>query len=78
MKVIRVETNNNIHNVFYKILPELSYHRIPSKTYMQEGIMEIKPFNKNSLEAIRNALAKLCVRYTEEENQWVTMDISKE
>ena len=65
MKIIRLEIYNNIPNLFYKVLPELSYHRVPSKTFMQEGVMEIKPYNNKTLEAVRQSLAKLGARYTE-------------
>ena len=67
MKVIRIQTANNIHNLFYKVMPELAYNRVPSKTFMQEGIMEIKPYNNKTLEAMRQALARLEVRFTEVE-----------
>ena len=65
MKIIRIETNNNIPTLFYKVIPELSYHRVPSKTFMQEGVMEIKPYNEDTFEAMRQSLLKLGARYTE-------------
>ncbi len=67
MKIIKIQTKNNIPNLFYKVMPELQYHRVPSKTFMQEGIMEIKPYNNATLDAMRQALIRLGANYTEVE-----------
>lgn len=65
MKIIKVMTANNTANAFYKVLPELAYHRVPSKTFMQEGVMEIKPYSNATLEAMRQALIRINVKFTE-------------
>jgi hypothetical protein len=65
--MIRIQTANNISNLFYKVMPTLSYLRIPSKTLMSEGIMEIKPYSKETVQALRNAFEALNVKYKEVE-----------
>ena len=67
MKINKIQTKNNIPNLFYKVMPELSYHRVPSKTFLSEGIMEIKPYSKATLDAMRQALIRLGASYTEVE-----------
>lgn len=67
MKIIKIQMKNNIPNLFYKVMPELQYHRVPSKTFLSEGVMEIKPYNKATLEAMRQALFRLGASYTEVE-----------
>lgn len=67
MKTIKVCTANNIPNLFYKVMPTLSYLRIPSKTLMSEGIMEIKPYSKETVQALRSAFEALNVKYEEVE-----------
>lgn len=66
-KVIRVTTANNVQNAFYKVLKPLAYYRIPSKTLMSEGIMDIKPYNNDTMQAIKKALNELKVKFTEVE-----------
>lgn len=65
MKTIKVCTANNVENTFYKVMPTLSYLRIPSKTLMSEGIIEIKPYSKETVQALRNAFEALKVKYEE-------------
>lgn len=48
-------------------MPALQYNRVPSKTLMQEGVMEIKPYNKATLDAMRQALFRIGASYTEVE-----------
>lgn len=67
MKIIRVCTANNIENAFYKVMPTLSYLRIPSKTLISQGIMDIKPYSKETAQALRNAFEALNVKYEEVE-----------
>lgn len=63
--MIRIQTINNIPNLFYKVMPTLSYLRIPSKTFMSEGIMEIKPYSKGTAQALRSTFEALNVKYEE-------------
>ena len=65
--MIKIQTANNISNLFYKVMPTLSYLRIPSKTFMSEGIMEIKPYSKETAQALRNAFEALNVKHEEVE-----------
>ena len=65
--MIKIQTTNNIPNLFYKVMPTLSYLRIPSKTLMSEGIMEIKPYSKETAQALRSAFEALNVKYEEVE-----------
>lgn len=65
MKVIKISTANNIPNLFYKVMPTLSYLRIPSKTIVSEGIMEIKPYSKETVQALKSAFEALNVKYEE-------------
>lgn len=65
--MIKIQTANNIPNLFYKVMPTLSYLRIPSKTIVSEGIMEIKPYSKETAQALRNAFEALNVKYEEVE-----------
>lgn len=67
MNIIRVETTNNVPNTFYKVLKPLAYYRIPSKTLISEGVMDIKPFNQFTMESIKQALNELKVKFTEVE-----------
>ena len=69
MKVIRVETTNNVQNAFYKVMPTLSYLRVPSKTFISEGIMEIKPYSKETAQALRSAFEALNVKYFKKRNR---------
>ena len=46
-------------------MPTLSYLRIPSKTFMSEGIMEIKPYSKGTAQALRSTFEALNVKYEE-------------
>lgn len=66
-KIIKVCTTNNIPNLFYKVMPALSYLRIPSKTLISQGIMEIKPYSKETAQALRSAFEALNVKYKEVE-----------
>ena len=66
-KIIRIQTTNNIPNLFYKVMPTLSYLRIPSKTLISEGIMEIKPYSKETAQPVRNAFEALSVISSEVE-----------
>ena len=63
--MIRIQTTNNIPNLFYKVMPTLQYLRIPSRTVVAEGIMEIKPYSKETAQALRNAFEALNVKYEE-------------
>lgn len=65
--MIKIQTTNNIPNLFYKVMPTLSYLRIPSKAFMSEGIMEIKPYSKETAQALRSAFEALNVKYEEVE-----------
>ena len=67
MKVIRVETTNNVENAFYKVMPALQYFRIPSKTFLSEGIMNIQPYDTFTRESIKQVLNDLQVKFTEVE-----------
>ena len=67
MKIIRVCTTNNIENAFYKVLRPLQYFRIPSKTFLSKGIMENKPYSKETAQALRSAFEALSVKYEEVE-----------
>lgn len=67
MKTIKIQTKNNIPNLFYKVMPTLSYLRIPSKTLISQGIMDIKPYSKETAQALRNAFEALNVKYEEVE-----------
>ena len=66
-KIIRVTTTNNVQNAFYKVLRPLSYFRIPSKTFLSEGIMNIQPYDIFTRESIKQALNNLQVKFTEVE-----------
>ena len=66
-KIIKVCTANNVQNAFYKVLRPLSYYRIPSKTLISEGVMDIKPYNNDTMQAIKQALNELKVKFTEVE-----------
>ena len=65
MKVIRITTATNKPNVFYNIMPTLQYLRIPSKTAISEGIMDVKPYNDKTMKALKTALNKLKVKFSE-------------
>lgn len=65
MKVIRIATATNKPNLFYHVMPTLQYLRIPSKTAMADGIMDIKPYNESSMKALTRALKKLKVKFSE-------------
>jgi hypothetical protein len=67
LKMIKIQTANNISNLFYKVMPTLSYLRIPSKTLISEGIMEIKPYSKEAVLALRSSFEALNVKYEEVE-----------
>ena len=67
MKIIRVCTTNNLENAFYKVLRPLQYFRIPSKTFLSEGIMNIQPYDTFTRESIKQALNDLKVKFTEVE-----------
>ncbi|MBQ2175382.1 MAG: hypothetical protein II453_10045 [Alphaproteobacteria bacterium] len=67
MKVIRVCTANNPTNTFYKIMRPLQYYRIPAKYLLNEGIADIKPYNNDTMQAIKKALNELKVKFTEVE-----------
>ena len=67
MKIIRVTTANNVENAFYKVLRPLQYFRIPSKTFISEGIMNIQPYDTFTRESIKRALNELQVKFTEVE-----------
>ena len=66
-KIIRVCTANNVENAFYKVLKPLAYYRIPSKTLISEGIMNIQPYDTFTRESIKKALNELKVKFTEVE-----------
>lgn len=63
--MIRIQTANNIPNLFYKVMPALQYHRVPAKYMLNEGIADIKPYSKETVQAIKSALEALNVKYTE-------------
>ena len=65
MKVIRVSVANNPTNTFYKIMRPLQYYRIPAKYLLNEGIADIKPYNNDTMQAIKKALNELKVKFTE-------------
>ena len=65
--MIRIQTTNNIPNLFYKVMPTLSYLRIPSKTFLSEDIMNIQPYDTFTRESIKQALNELKVKFTEVE-----------
>ena len=67
MNVIRVTTANNPTNTFYKIMPALQYNRIPAKYLLNEGIADIKPYNNDTMQALKQALNELKVKFTEVE-----------
>lgn len=67
MKTIKIQTANNIPNLFYKVMPTLAYLRIPSKTFLSEGIMNIQPYDTFTRESIKQALNDLQVKFTEVE-----------
>ena len=66
-KIIRIQTANNIPNLFYKVMPELQYHRVPAKYLLNEGIADIKPYSNDTMQAIKKALNELKVKFTEVE-----------
>lgn len=65
--MIKIQTANNIPNLFYKVMPTLSYLRIPSRTVVSEGIMEIKPYSKETAQALKSTFEALNVKYEEVE-----------
>lgn len=67
MNVIRVNAANNVESAFYKVLRPLQYFRIPSKTFLSEGIMNIQPYDTFTRESIKQALNELKVKFTEVE-----------
>ena len=67
MKIIRVQTMNNVQNTFYKIMRPLQYYRIPAKYLLNEGIADIKPYSNDTMQAIKQALNELKVKFTEVE-----------
>lgn len=67
MNVIRVSVPNNPTNTFYKIMKPLQYYRIPAKYLLNDGIADIKPYSKDTMQAIKQALEDLKIKFTEVE-----------
>lgn len=65
MKVIRISTVNNKPDLFYKVMPELSYLRIPAKYDLYQGTADIKPYSEKTSNALKKVLAKLKIKFNE-------------
>lgn len=65
MKVIRINTINNKPDLFYRVMPELSYLRIPAKYDLFQGTADIKPYSEKTSNALKKVLAKLKIKFNE-------------
>ena len=65
--IIRVTTANNVPNTFYKIMRPLQFYRVPARYEIQSGPADIKPYSKDTIQAIKKALNELKVKFTEVE-----------